>query len=67
MTAFNVPETIQYSITPADNGVTLCLWETPHNSKSRDKAFLFKVKQRVSSRAEAKQLLRNYLECFRTI
>lgn len=65
MSILKVPDTIQYSITPSQNGVTLCLWETARNSKSQDKSFLFKVNQRVASREEAKRLLRNYLECFK--
>lgn len=65
MSVINIPDTIQYSITPSENGVTLCLWETARNSKSRDTSFLFKVKQRLSSREEAKRLLQNYLECFK--
>ena len=66
MRVFNVPETIQYSITPFDKGVLLSLWEIAHGSKSREPSFLFKINHRVPSLEEAHYLLRNYLEEFKT-
>lgn len=62
MRVLNIPDTIRYQITPHRNGVMFCLWETTEASGSCEPAFLFKVKQRVSSKEEAQQLLRTYLE-----
>ncbi len=65
MHILSVPDTIRYSITPCSGGVTLCVWETASLSETREKSFLFKINQRVSSKEEAQQLLKHYLASFK--
>uniref|UniRef100_A0A832H6W8 Uncharacterized protein n=1 Tax=Oscillatoriales cyanobacterium SpSt-402 TaxID=2282168 RepID=A0A832H6W8_9CYAN len=62
----SIPDTIRYRITPHGDGVTFCLWEIARSSDLQEQPFLFKVNQRLASREEAQQLLKNYLESFRT-
>lgn len=67
MHILNIPDQIRYSITPSENGVTLCVWEDNRSAQAHDKNFLFKINQRVSSQEEAQQLLRHYIEGFKAV
>lgn len=67
MRVFDVPETIQYSITPSDKGVLLSLWEIARGSKTREPSFLFKINQRVPSLEDAHYLLRSYVESLKQV
>lgn len=62
MPVLHIPDTIRYQIISHSTGATLCLWEMARGSSTRDQPFLFKVNQRVSSKEEAQQLLKHYLE-----
>ncbi|EKQ68847.1 hypothetical protein OsccyDRAFT_3399 [Leptolyngbyaceae cyanobacterium JSC-12] len=63
--SFSIPDTIRYRITPHGDGVIFCLWEVAP-SDVREQPFLFKINQRLASREEAQELLKNYLESLRT-
>ena len=64
MLTINIPDTIRYQISSHDEGAVLCLWETARTTEDRSQPFLFKVNQKVSSKEEAQQLLKYYLEGF---
>jgi hypothetical protein len=67
MRLVNIPDRIQYSITPCAGGVTLCLWETAASADDPGRSFLFKIRQRVASHEEAHQLLGSYLDEFQQL
>lgn len=57
----NLRETLQYSITPCADGVTLSVWETAHGSNAKEQPFLFKINHRLASKEDAQRLLEYYL------
>ena len=57
---------IKYNILSKDDGVTLCLWESAPINETRVKPFLYMVRQRLSSKDEAQQLLDFYLTVYAT-
>jgi hypothetical protein len=60
------PITIKYSILhQEDNSVLLCLWEPAVMNETRVKPFLYMVRQRLPSEAEALDLLQHYLAVYR--
>ncbi|MCL6434224.1 MAG: hypothetical protein K6T90_08385 [Leptolyngbyaceae cyanobacterium HOT.MB2.61] len=56
------PSKVQYSITPIEGGVNLCIWEPAGVTEGRSKPFLFKINYRLPSNIEAQKVLREYLK-----
>ncbi len=57
----NLNSSVRYTITPIKDGVSLCIWEVAQVTDARIEPFLFKIKHRLSSDAEAQQVLSDYL------
>lgn len=62
----SVPQLLKYNITPTDEGVLLRIWEPAERNEVRVKPFLFMVKYRLPSEAEARRFVSNYLSLYRS-
>lgn len=63
-----LPHLLKYNITPtADGGVLLSIWEPAPKNEIRVKPFLFMIRYRLHSEAEARRLLSHYLSTYRTL
>lgn len=61
-----VPHLLKYNITPIAEGVLLRIWEPAERDEIRVKPFLFMLKYRMSSEAEAKRFLTDYFSLYRS-
>lgn len=61
-----VPHLLKYNITPMAGGVLLRIWEPAERNEIRVKPFLFMLKYRMPSEAEARKFLTNYLSWYRS-
>jgi hypothetical protein len=55
---------LKYNIFHKEDGVLLCMWEPAPLTEMRVKPFLYMVRQRVESEAEAMDLLNQYLSAY---
>lgn len=62
-----VPPLLKYNITPMAEGVLLRIWEPAERDETRVKPFLFMLKYRMSSEAEAKKFFTTYLSMYRSV
>ena len=62
----NVPHVLKYNITPTVGGVLLRIWEPAPKDEARVKPFLFMLKYRMTSEAEARKFLEDYLALYKT-
>jgi hypothetical protein len=61
-----VPHLLKYNITPVAEGVLLRIWEPAERNEVRVKPFLFMLKYRMSSEAEARRFLTSYLSLYQS-
>lgn len=62
-----VPQLLKYNITPMAEGVLLRIWEPAERNEIRVKPFLFMLKYRMPSEAEARRFVSRYLSLYRSI
>lgn len=62
----SVPQLLKYNITPMADGVLLRIWEPAERNEIRVKPFLFMVKYRLPSEAEARRFVSSYLSLYRS-
>ncbi|WAL60516.1 hypothetical protein [Thermocoleostomius sinensis] len=55
-----VPHLLKVSIAPVPGGVMLTIWEPIERDEMRVKPFLFKLRYRMSSEAEARKFVAEY-------
>lgn len=61
----HVPHVLKYNITPIAGGVMLRIWEPASKDDVRVKPFLFMLKYRMTSEAEARKFLEDYLALYK--
>lgn len=61
----HVPHVLKYNITPIAGGVLLRIWEPASKDDVRVKPFLFMLKYRMASEAEARKFLEDYLALYK--
>jgi hypothetical protein len=61
-----VPHLLKVSITPMSGGVILTIWEPIERDEIRVKPFLFKLRYRMSSEAEARKFVAEYHALYKT-
>lgn len=62
----SVPHVLKYNITSVAGGVLLRIWEPAPKDEVRVKPFLFMLKYRMTSEAEARKFLEDYLKLYKT-
>ncbi|GAB4380533.1 MAG: hypothetical protein Kow00121_36990 [Elainellaceae cyanobacterium] len=62
----SIPHLIKYNITPVIGGVMLRIWEPAERDDIRVKPFLFMLKYRMASEAEAREFLTDYLSFYKS-
>ncbi|HEY9643343.1 MAG TPA: hypothetical protein V6C57_22835 [Coleofasciculaceae cyanobacterium] len=60
-----MPHLLKYNIAPIEGGVILSIWEPAAKSEVRVKPFLYMVRYRLPSEAEAMKLLSEYLATYK--
>lgn len=55
-----VPHLLKVNITPVSGGVILTIWEPVERDEVRVKPFLFKLRYRMASEAEARKFVADY-------
>lgn len=61
----NTPHLLKYNVTPIEGGVILSVWEPAAKTDVRVKPFLYMVRYRLPSEAEAMKLLSQYLATYK--
>lgn len=64
MHSLKTPYVLKYSITPSDDGLTLCIWEPAAINESRVRPFLFMAKYRLETEDEAHLVLGHYRQIY---
>jgi hypothetical protein len=62
----SMPHLLKYNIAPIEGGVILSIWEPAAKSEVRVKPFLYMVRYRLPSEAEAMTLLAEYLANYKS-
>lgn len=62
----SVPHLLKYNITPVAGGVLLRIWEPAERDDVRVKPFLYMLKYRLASEAEARKFLADYLSVYKS-
>ncbi|MBD1852156.1 hypothetical protein [Leptolyngbya sp. FACHB-711] len=57
---------LKYNITALEEGVLLSIWEPAARNDTRVKPFLYMVKYRLPSEADARKLLAHYISAYKT-
>ena len=65
MHSTSVPYLLKYNIAPIEGGVILSIWEPAVKNEVRVKPFLFMIRYRLPSEAEAMKLLADYLSTYK--
>jgi len=65
MHSTSIPYLLKYNITPIEGGVILSIWEPATKNEVRVKPFLYMIRYRLSSEAEAMKLLSEYLATYK--
>jgi|GEM_PF-3425851 hypothetical protein len=66
LTSSEIPHVLKYNITALEDGVLLSIWEPAARNETRVKPFLYMVKYRLPSEADARKLLAHYLSAYKT-
>lgn len=61
-----IPHLLKYNITPIAGGVLLRIWEPAERDEIRVKPFLFMLKYRLPSEADARRFLADYLSLYKS-
>jgi hypothetical protein len=61
----STPHLLKYNIAPIEGGVILSIWEPALKNEVRVKPFLYMVRYRLPSEAEAMKLLSQYLATYK--
>ncbi|MBW4657277.1 MAG: hypothetical protein KME15_01265 [Drouetiella hepatica Uher 2000/2452] len=61
-----MPYLLKYNISPVEGGVILSIWEPAVKNEVRVKPFLYMIRYRLPSEAEAMKLLSEYLATYKT-
>ena len=64
MHSLKAPYVLKYSITPSDDGLTLCIWEPASINETRVRPFLFMAKYRLETEDEANLVLGHYRQVY---
>lgn len=67
MSPSSIASQFKHSITPIDGGVMLRIWESAERNETRIKPFLFMLKYRMSSEAEAKKFFAEYCALYQSV
>jgi hypothetical protein len=59
------PHLLKYNIAPIEGGVVLSIWEPALKNEVRVKPFLYMVRYRLASEAEATKILSQYLATYK--
>ncbi len=59
------PHLLKYNITALEGGVILSIWEPASKNEVRVKPFLYMVRYRLPSEAEATRILSQYLATYK--
>ncbi|WP_416673313.1 hypothetical protein [Egbenema bharatensis] len=62
----SVPHLLKYNITPVAGGVLLRIWEPAERNDVRVKPFLYMLKYRLTSEADARKFLAEYLSVYKS-
>jgi hypothetical protein len=62
----SVPHLLKYNITPVAGGVLLRIWEPAERNDVRVKPFLYMLKYRLTSEADARNFLAEYLSVYKS-
>lgn len=62
----SIPHLLKYNITPVAGGVLLRIWEPVERDEMRVKPFLFMLKYRMPSEAEARKFLAEYVDLYKS-
>ena len=65
--ASDLPSVLKYNITALESGVLLSIWEPAPKNETRVKPFLYMVRYRLSSEADAKKLLAQYVATYKVV
>ena len=65
MYSTSMPYLLKYNIAPIEGGVILSIWEPAVKNEVRVKPFLYMIRYRLPSEAEAMKLLADYLETYK--
>lgn len=61
----DIPHLLKYNITSTPGGVLLRIWEPASKDEIRVKPFLFMLKYRLPSEADARKFLADYLSLYK--
>ena len=61
----STPHLLKYNIAPIEGGVVLSIWEPAPKNEVRVKPFLYMVRYRLDSEAEATKILSQYLATYK--
>lgn len=64
MQSLKAPYVLKYSVTPSDDGLTLCIWEPAPINDTRIRPFLFMAKYRIASDDEVSLILSQYRQVY---
>ena len=65
MQSSSTPHLLKYNIAPIEGGVVLSIWEPATKNEVRVKPFLYMVRYRLDSEAEATKILSQYLATYK--